>query len=108
MSTAMTAHSEAIPKSVRITNKALIDSENQMFWRMTESVFRECSINQGSFIKSSDICAMTAVAIAASLPAAPKAKPNEALPDAIRGYFRSQTSQGVDRDGSYGCSSMAS
>ena len=46
-----------------------------MFSRMMASVRREWSISQGSFARSSVMSAMSAVSIAASLPAAPIAMP---------------------------------
>ena len=46
-----------------------------MFWRMIASVRREWPISQGSRERSSVMSAMSAVSIAASLPAAPMAMP---------------------------------
>ena len=54
----------------RATKRPLTDSENTMFCRIICRVRRECFVNQGSFDRPSDIGAMSAVSIAAPLPAA--------------------------------------
>ena len=49
-----------------------------MFWRITATVRREWAISHGTFDRSSDIRATSAVSMAASLPAAPIAIPSVA------------------------------
>lgn len=78
MSAAMAAQREAKPRKVAHTKKALTESEKAMFWRMTRRVRRAWRISQGTFERSSAISAMSAVSIAASLPAAPMAMPRVA------------------------------
>lgn len=78
MSAAIAPHREAVPISVRTTKRALIPREKATFARMVASVRREWWTSQGRRERSSDMRAMSAVSIAASLPAAPIAIPKEA------------------------------
>ena len=91
MSAAMAAQRDAWPANVSITKRAFTPSENVMFCRMMDKVRREWQMSQGSFAKSSDIRAMSAVSIAASLPAAPIAIPSDARPKAGASFTPSPT-----------------
>ncbi len=77
ISAAMAAQSDANPANVRTTNSSFTPNENQMFWRIMASVLLEWRINQASFERSSDIKAMSAVSMAASVPTAPIAMPKD-------------------------------
>jgi hypothetical protein len=78
MSAAIAAQREVWPMSVKATNNAFTARESVMFCRMVRRVRRECSISHGTFDRSSDMRATSAVSIAASLPTAPIAIPNVA------------------------------
>ena len=55
-----------------------------MFCRMTLNERRACATSQASFVKSSVIRAMSAVSMAASLPAVPMAMPTVAIASAAK------------------------
>ena len=83
MSAAIAIQRVAIPSAARVMKAALTASEKKMFWRMIRSTRREWPISHGSLSRSSDINAMSAVSIAASVPAAPIAIPVVAVAKAI-------------------------
>ena len=67
MSAAIAIQSVAIPSPARTMKAALTAREKKMFWRMTPRTRREYRTSHGSFERSSDISAMSAVSIAASV-----------------------------------------
>ena len=78
MSAAIAIHSDAIPNRVRPMKASFSPKAKVIFCLIVAKVRRECCISQGSLERSSDMSAMSAVSIAASVPIAPMAIPKVA------------------------------
>ena len=78
MSAAMAAHNDAKPQSVSATKTTFTPIDRVMFCLMIPIARREWFTSHGNRDRSSAISAMSAVSMAASLPAAPMATPSVA------------------------------